>query len=49
MFLFRDVLERCLHRVAAAVNGLLRVGARPAEASMVRWPFMADLTVLPVS
>jgi hypothetical protein len=35
--------------MAAALNGVLPLAARPLEASMVRWPFMADLTVMPVS
>jgi hypothetical protein len=46
---FRDSLERVLQAVAAALNGVLPLATRPQEASMVRWPFMADLTVMPVS
>jgi hypothetical protein len=34
--------------VAAAISMVLPLSARPLETSLIRWPFMADLTVLPV-
>jgi hypothetical protein len=40
------MLERVLQAVAAALNGMLPMAARPVEASLIRWPFMADLSIL---